>query len=175
MLANIPDGTIVFVEGHISESNEVLLQNFVMYSVSRYVSGEWQPYSVKDMTPPFWMDLPGEGRAVDRRLRVSNDTYGIDETYDPPLEWYPDEDIEGETLRYRGYGRGDFVTIEGQVERVEGEPHIYAWLVYSQTVEKIVQGSRSGLTRAMIGGGIFSAIGLILLAIFIHNLVTKYL
>ncbi len=173
MLANLPDGSRVFVEGHISENNEVILHDFVMYNVAHYVSAEWQPYPVKNMTPPFWLDLPGEGGAIDRRLRVSNDTYGIDMTYDPPLEWYPDEEIDGETLRYRGYGRGDFVTIEGQIEQVAGEPHLLAWVVYSETVEKIVQGSRAGLKRAMIGGGIFSATGLILIAVFIYNLVTK--
>jgi hypothetical protein len=175
MLVSLPEGTRVFVEGRISESSEVILHNFVMYSVSRYISDEWQPYPVKNMTPPFWIDLPGEGRAIDRRLRVSNDTYGIDETYGPSLEWHPDEAIDGETLRYRGYGRGDFVTIEGEVERVEGEPHIFAWLVYSETFENIVQGSRSGLKRAMIGRGIFSATGLILIAVFVYNLIHRRL
>lgn len=170
MLENLPAGTRVFVEGHISESNDVLLQDFVMYSVSRYVSDEWRPYPIKSMTPPFWIDLPGQGRAVDRRLRVNNNTYGIDTTYDLPLEWYPDEEIDGETLRYRGYGRGHFVTIEGQIERAEGDPHLVAWVVYRKPVEKIVQGSHSGLNRAKIGGGIFSAIGLILIAVFVYQL-----
>ena len=166
MLDTIPDGTKVFVEGQLSENNETSLREFVMYTVSRYTSDGWQAYSAKDMTPPFWLDLPGDGSVSSRRLWVGNDTYGLEMTYEPPLQWEPTETTERERLRYRGYGRSNFVTIEGQIEREAGEPYLFAWLVYSEPIETITQGSQVGFQRAGTVGGILLIIGLILLGIF---------
>jgi hypothetical protein len=173
MISSAQPGTEAFIQGRISEINKAGVHNLVMAQASHETTDGWQPYPAMDVTPPFWIDIPGSGPASQRRLWVFNDTYGLDVTIDPPQEWLPDKPIEGKMLRYRGYAPGDFVTLEGRIERVDNEPQFQTWLVYGRPVVEIVKGSKKGIFRARVAGGGLLTLGGLLLTVFVISRVVK--
>jgi hypothetical protein len=167
-LPDSPTDTEAFIEGYISESNETIFRNFVIYKLDRYSDGNWQFYEQR--TPPFWLDLAGEGRAIDRRLRVINDTYAPDAFNNAPVEWQSDQEVDDEQLRYRGFTRGNRVTIFGQVKQTEGEPQFWAWWLYGDSIEAYFEDGYAKLRLIKIVGTLISIAGVSLLAIFGYKL-----
>jgi hypothetical protein len=173
MLADIPDGEVVLVEGHLSENNETIFRDFVAYLSERYHDDSWHFYGQE--TPSFWLDVTGTDPVSERRLWLNSDKYGLESTI-LPREWTPDEPVDGKRVRYRGLGRGDLATIYGQVEQVNGQLQFTAWVVYGgRTIEDYHQGSQVGLTRLKLMGSGLVVVALLLIVIFIRKDLIKAL
>ena len=163
MLANLPDGTELFIEGYLSESNETVIEQYVLAYREWLGSEDW--IYDESFTPFFLLDVAVNGSVVSRKLPIKGEKYGI-VADDDLLEWYPDTLVDGAEVRYRGYVRGDFVTVYGQVIRVEGRPQVEAWTVDNVPVQAMLEADRQRL-RLMTGGGIvLVTAGLIFLGVF---------
>jgi hypothetical protein len=174
-LSQTPPGTAVMLQGKVAERNELFDQGFVVY-VRRQYRGErcvtptpdhdnykgvssCKPIWIEDKreTPPLWLDL-SEGR-----VQLSNTDYRLQK---PSATWQSTPDlIKDQTVRYEGFKIGAPVFMQGTVITNGDTPTLKADFLFGGDSQAYFNDQRSSNSVLFLLGGIFTAVGVVMLAV----------
>jgi hypothetical protein len=167
-LSQVSSGSLVAVEGRISERNTSYVEGLIAYTQHQYqgvhcdddddddddCEDVWR--EVERVTPALWLDLS------DGRLRVGNTDY---ELLTPPEVWQTTPNlIEYSTLEYQGFRMGNPVYVIGELNTNDGVS-LNANFLYGGNRQDYLSDQSEQAVLFLWMGVIFAGLGLIFLAV----------
>jgi hypothetical protein len=167
----LPSGTAVLLEGSLVPREPLGPEGFVVYEKERYLRTETEGAS-KDKQQWLALSVPRALIGVERNgkaVPVCNRDYTMS---NKPHRWQSDvlpttRDLFDSTIRLSGFKTGDGLTVDGRVvgSLSTGTQCIEAKTVFGGGHQAYVEAIRHGLVVFKVVGGVFAALGAVMLAI----------